>query len=76
MSVANCLLGKISSCEAKMNLESKLLNACTRVDSVVGMSNGKSYNCGTLPSQVPVWKMEQESKAEINSLLLTEISGS
>ena len=53
-----------------------LLNACTRLDSVERLSNGKSYNCSTLPSQVSVWKMEHESTAKLNSLLLTEISGS
>ena len=56
-----------------------MFNACTiiRLDSVVRVLNGKFIcNCGTLPSQVPVWKVEHESTAEINSLLLTEISGS
>ena len=53
-----------------------MLNACPGFDSVVGLSNGKSHNCGTLPSQEPVWTMEHESKAEINSLLLMEILGS
>ena len=46
------------------------MNACTRLDSVVGASNFKSYNCDTLPNQVPVRKMEHKSTAEINSLLL------
>ena len=40
------------------------------------MLNVESYNYGTLPSQIPIWKMEHESTAEINSLLLTEISES
>ena len=35
-----------------------------------GVSNIKSYNCVTLPSQVSVRKMEHESTAEMNSLLL------
>ena len=35
-----------------------------------------SNNYSTLPSQVPISIIEQESKTEINSLLLTEISGS
>ena len=38
--------------------------------------NVESYNYGTLPSQVPIWQIEHESTAEINSWLLTEISGS
>ena len=41
------------------------------------MLNVEPYNYGTLPSQVPaIWKMEHESTAETNSLLLTENSGS
>ena len=45
--------------------------------SINPMLNVESYNYGTLPSQVPIiWKMEDESAAEINSLLSTEISGS
>ena len=54
----------------KMNYESKLLNACTWFDSVVGVSNVKSYNCDTLPSQVSLRKVEHESAVETNSLLL------
>ena len=69
---SNCLMGNISSREAKMNKESKLLNTCTRLNSVVGVL----YNCGTSPSQVPVWKREHEITAEITSLLLTKVSGS
>ena len=46
----------------------------------MGVSSAKSYGCDTLPSQVPVRKMEHENTAEINSLFLdsnrTEISGS
>ena len=38
--------------------------------------NVESYKFGTLPSQVPIWEMEHESTAEINSLLSTEIPGS
>ena len=45
----------------------------TRLDSVVGVLNAKSYNYGTLPSQVPIGKMEHESTAKINSPLLSEI---
>ena len=75
VSVANCLMGNIDSCEAIMNSESKLLNVCTRLDSVVGALNVESYSYGTLLSQVPIWKMEHESTTEIDSLLLTEISG-
>ena len=63
MSAINCLMRKISSCEAKVNYESKLLNAYTRLGSVVGASNRKYYNCGTLPSRVPVWKIEHGSTA-------------
>ena len=40
------------------------------------MLNVESYNYGNLPSQVPMWKMEHESKVELSSLFLTEISGS
>ena len=70
MSAANCLIIKISSCEAKVNYESKLSNVCTILDGVVGMLNVTSYNCGTLPSQVPIRKMEHGSTtANINSLL-------
>ena len=47
-----------------------MLNACTRLDSVVG--NVETYIYGTLPSQVPIWKMVHESTAE----LVSEISGS
>ena len=46
------------------------MNSCTRLDSVVGVSNIKSYSCDTLPSQVPVRKMEHESTVETSSLLL------
>ena len=57
-----------------------MLNACTRLDSVVGVSNVKSYHCDTLPCQVPVRKMRHESTEEINYLLLdsvvTEMLGS
>ena len=73
MSVANFLMGRSVLVEAKMNKESKLLNACTRLDNIMGVLNSESYNCGTLPSQIPVWKTEHEITAEINSLLLTEI---
>ena len=45
MSAANCLMGEISSCEAKMNMERKLLNACSKLDSVVGVSNVKYCPC-------------------------------
>ena len=69
---SNCLMGNISSREAKMNKESKLLNTCTRLNSVVRVL----YNCGTRPSQVPVWTREHEVTAEITWLLLTKISGS
>ena len=48
----------------------------TRLDSVMGVLNVESYNYSTLPSQVPISKMEHESIAETNSLLSTEISGS
>ena len=51
------------------------MNTCTRLDSVVGVLNVDSYYHDTLPSQVPIWKMEHESTAEMNSLLLAEISG-
>ena len=34
------------------------------------MLNVESYNHGTLPSQVPIRKMEHESIAKINSLLI------
>ena len=34
VSAAIFLVGKIGSCEAKRNWESKLLNACIRLDSV------------------------------------------
>ena len=44
------------------------------LDSVVGALNVESYNHGTLPSQVPIRKMDHESTAKITSLL-TEISG-
>ena len=54
LSAANCLMGNIGSFEAKMNYERKLLNACTRLDSVVGVLNVESYNYGTLLSQVPI----------------------
>ena len=40
------------------------------------VSNGKSYNYGTIPSQAPVRQMEHESTAEIYSLLLSKISRS
>ena len=73
---ANCLMGNIGSCEAKINQNSKLLNACARLDSVVGVLNVESYNYGSLPNQVPIWKMEHESTAETKSFLSTEISGS
>ena len=64
-------MGKVSSCKVKVNKESKLLNACTsRLDSVVGVLNVKSYSCDTLPSQVLVRKMEHESTVGVNSLLL------
>ena len=36
MSAANCLLGNMSSFEAKRDSESKLLSSCIRVDSVSG----------------------------------------
>ena len=62
-----------------MNGESKLSNDCSRLDSLVGVSNVNYYNCDTLPSQVPVRKTEHESTAKINLLLdiivVTEISG-
>ena len=59
-----------------MNWESTLLNACTRLDSVVGVLNVKSYNYGTLPTQVPIRKTGHESIMKINLLVVTEISGS
>ena len=47
------------------------MNACTRLDSVVGVLNVGSYNCSNLPSQVPSCNMEYESTAE-NTLLLLD----
>ena len=35
-----------------------------------GMLNVESYNYGILPSQVPIGKMEHESTAKINSLVV------
>ena len=69
VSAASCLLGEIGSRGAKENKKSMFLNACTRLDSVV--VNVESYY-GTLPIQVPIWKMVHESTAE----LVSEISGS
>ena len=43
--------------------------------SLKGMLNIKSYNYGTLPSQVLIRKMEHEMTAEISSLL-TQFLGS
>ena len=42
MSVANFLMGRSVLVEAKMNKESKLLNACTRLDNIVGVLNSES----------------------------------
>ena len=52
------------------------MNAYTRLDWIVGVLNVNSYNYGTLPTESSI-NMEDgnESTAEINSLLLTEISG-
>ena len=43
---------------------------------LIEVLNVESYNYGTLPSQVPTRKMEHESTAKINSLLVAKISGS
>ena len=43
MSAANCLMRKISFCEAKVNKKGKLLNTCTLLDSVVGVLNVESF---------------------------------
>ena len=40
------------------------MNACIRLDSVVGVLNVESYNYATLPSQVPIRKMEYGSTAK------------
>ena len=65
MSVTSCVMRKINSCEAKVNWEGKLLNAWTRLDSVVGVLSIESYNDGTLPSHVQTQKMEHGNTAEI-----------
>ena len=54
VSAANCLMGNIGFCEAKMNSKSMLLNASIRLDSVVRVLNVESYNYGTLASQVSI----------------------
>ena len=64
MSATDCLTRKISSCEAKVNQAGKMLNACIRLDSVVGVLNVESYKYGTLPSQIPIWKVEYISTAK------------
>ena len=51
-------------------LSSTALIADDDVNGITAVSNAKSYNCDTVPYQVPVRKMEHESTAEINPLLL------
>ena len=71
VNAADCLLKKISSsCKTKGNQEGKLLNAYTRLDSVVGMLKAESYHFGTLLSQVTLRKMEHRSTAKILSFFL------
>ena len=43
VSTANCLMENIAYCEANMKYGSKLLNAFTRLDSVVGVLNVEFY---------------------------------
>ena len=40
-----------------------MLNVCTRLDSVMGVSNAESYNCDTLPRyQYGRWNMKVQQE--------------